>query len=130
MIYIIHRKHVFDGGSMKSWNAVTAYSEVYRTGIMKMDWSKDFRYKKEAVAWCKQQNINWITEADWRKLWNDALLEAEDGDIYTKATKILNKRFFYLDHDDKKNLEGIDMNKNTNYPIMMEFEKYVSELLN
>ncbi len=97
MIYIIHRKHVFDGGSRQSWNAVTAYSCVYRTGAKEMEWTKDFHYKKEAVAWCEENNIDWMTEEDWDNHWNNALQEAGDvGDIYFKAAQILNERLFKI----------------------------------
>lgn len=100
MIYIIHRKHVFDGGSMKSWNAVTAYSLVYRTSAKEKEWSKNFHYKKEAVDWCKENNIDWMTEADWDKHWNNALQEAgNDGDIYFKAAQILNDRLFKINRN-------------------------------
>ena len=95
MIYVIHRKHVFDGGSRKSWNAVTAYDEVYRTGILNIAWSKDFHYKKEAVAWCRKHGFPYMTEKDWDKIWDDALFEAGDvDDIWTVASEILNKRYF------------------------------------
>ncbi len=100
MIYIIHRKHVFDGGSMKSWNAVTAYSLVYRTGAKEMEWSKDFRLKKDAVDWCRECNIDWMTEKDWDKYWDDALHEAgNEGDIHFKAAQILNERLFHIDKE-------------------------------
>jgi len=100
MIYIIHRKHVFGGGSMESWNAVTAYSQVYRTGAKEMEWSKDFHYKKEAVAWCKKQGFPYMTEKEWNAEWLAALDMAFDetesgkkGDPYAKTADILNKKF-------------------------------------
>ena len=96
MIYIIHRKHVFDGGSMRSWNAVTAYSEVYRTGIKNMVWSKDFHYKREATAWCKENGLPYMTEKEWNNLWLSALDEAEPiaDDFYRVAAGLLNRRVF------------------------------------
>lgn len=99
MIYIIHRKHVFDGGSRQSWNAVSAYSNVYRTGILEMEWSKDFRYKKEAVAWCKEQGLPWMTEKEWDAEWLKALDEGFDAarpdeDPYAKTAEILNLKWF------------------------------------
>ena len=124
MIYIIHRKYVFDGGSMKSWNAVTAYSEVFRTGIKHMAWTQNFHYKKEAVDWCKKHHIDWMTEKDWENHWNNALEEAGDGDIWEKAAKILNKRLFHVASDDNKRKEKINLNK-----VSREFQKYVFELI-
>lgn len=97
MIYIIHRKHCFGGGSRESWNAVTAYSEVYRTGAKKVEWSKDFHYKKEAVEWCKAQGIPWMSEKDWDNEWLEALDAAyaanPGGDFYTDTAEILNRKY-------------------------------------
>ena len=130
MIYIIHRKHIFDGGSMKSWNAVTAYSLVYRTGAKERAWSKNFHYKKEAVDWCKENKIDWMTEADWDKHWDNALHEAgNDGDIYLKAAQILNERLFKISRNCAEwkagEFEGLFLGRKDGYE--KGFKKGISE---
>ncbi len=122
MIYIIHRKHVFDGGSRQSWNAVTAYSKVYRTGFKDIAWSKDFHYKNEAVAWCKEHGLSWMTEKEWDAEWLKALddglefYKSSGEDPYQKTADILNQKWFLK--------EDIGLEKKNLNPVQTDFVDY------